>query len=654
MANPMTTTDVDHTESESTDDGAVRVCALPGCDTPLPPPLDPTQRYCCPAHRKSARKHRRGTAVLAQSRTAPEPDSGPAAPPVERVQHATGNTDTPASNANDLPTGPIAIPPQREESDYSSTWITQPMAAVRDEGAASGSVSGSESQPWWPALEPHRRFRAWRSRTTDPYSSTWAKRRAQRQVRRRVEAAQKAADARDVAAILAGRPLSGEEPKPKKSRGGGTPQAVRRTVAMAPAASRALGSQTSEALVAAVRSLGNNRLRSFLTTIGIIAGVASVIALVAMGDGMSRQFQNQTDKLANQINITPAKGTIPSGGAPRNLTDADITALRDKSRAPHIADISSIITGNIVVTVNQAKDNANLVGVQENYLRLADRRIVAGRWFTETQITGSARVAVIGPQAVNLLFGPKANPRTVIGSPIRLSHSTFTIVGIFDSNGQSDNVVAVPFNAARSYLTGNNGGQVDNVIVKSTNIGTLPKATSEIATILDEQHYIRSVADRDYNINTYTENIRKSQDFYHYLSIFIVAIAAISLFVGGVGVANIMLVSVTERTREIGIRKAVGAKTTAIMRQFLSEAVILTGLGGLAGIGVGIAVTKIAAAVLPHFGAGTPDSQIPIPILSVQTVVVAFVLSLLIGLAAGGYPAHRAARMPPIEALRFE
>jgi ABC-type antimicrobial peptide transport system permease subunit len=409
-----------------------------------------------------------------------------------------------------------------------------------------------------------------------------------------------------------------------------------------------------KALLAALHSLANNRLRSLLTTIGIIAGVAAVIVLVALGDGMTRQFQNQTDKVANQINVSAAKGSVPDGGVPRDLTDQDVKALQDPRRAPDIAEISPAMTGTVTVTAGQAKDKANLVGVNANYARLVDRKVVAGHWFTDAQISGGDRRVIIGPQAVNLLFGPDADPRTLIGRPIRLSHNVFTIQGVFDANGQSDNVVAVPFDAARAYLTGNHAGEVDLLIVKSTSVDTIDDAVGEVVDILDKQHHIRLPVNRDYNVTTFTDSLKKSKDFIHYLTLFIVAIAAISLFVGGVGVANIMLVSVTERTREIGIRKAIGAPTTAILRQFLSEAVMLTGLGGFIGVLLGVGITEVAAVVLPKLGAGGPDSDVPIPVLSIESVLVAFGVSLLIGILAGGYPANRAARLRPIEALRFE
>jgi ABC-type antimicrobial peptide transport system permease subunit len=455
----------------------------------------------------------------------------------------------------------------------------------------------------------------------------------------------------EAAAVLAGTLLPGEEAPPRRGR---KKRPLPAPMVPAADASQALWSQMREALLAAAHSLANNRLRSLLTAVGIIAGVASVIVLVALGDGMQLQFAQQTDKVANQINITPSKGGTAGVSSSRNLTDQDVKALQDHQRAPDIAEVSDAMTGNVALTAGQAKDRASLLGVKDDFASLTDRNVVAGRWFTAAQITGGDRSAILGPEAVNLLYGPGTDRNTLIGRTIRLDHSTFKVEGVFESNGQADNSVAVPFNAARAYLTGNDNGKVDQIIVKSTSVDTVDAAVAQAVTILDEQHRIHDAADRDYNITTYTDALKKSKDFINYLTWFIVAIGAISLFVGGVGVANIMLVSVTERTREIGIRKAVGAKTGAILRQFLSEAIMLTGLGGLVGILAGLALAEAAIILIPRFGGGGPDSNVPIPVMSVGPVLIAFLISLGIGILAGGYPAHCAAHLQPIQALRYE
>lgn len=256
---------------------------------------------------------------------------------------------------------------------------------------------------------------------------------------------------------------------------------------------------------------------------------------------------------------------------------------------------------------------------------------------------------VVGQQALHLLWGSGTIPDRVVGSSIRLGHSTFKIQGVLAPDGMNDNSVIVPIAAAREYLLGDNGGELSQITVRSTSVATLTAAVAEVTGILDTQHLIHSPTSRDFTVTTFTELLNQSTQFINFLTMFIVAVAAISLFVGGVGVANIMLVSVTERTREIGIRKAVGAKTTAILRQFLSEAVMMTGLGGVAGVVLGILITVGGAAFLPSL-----VPAIPVPILTLEPILIAFCVSLAIGLCAGGYPANRAARLRPIDALRFE
>src|SRR5882757_6022028 len=402
------------------------------------------------------------------------------------------------------------------------------------------------------------------------------------------------------------------------------------------------GMNLSETILAALRSLRSNGLRSALTTVGIIIGVAAVIILVALGTGMKAGFDAQFSRLANQITITPATGAVPGGGVARNLTDADVKALGNHEHASDIASVTPSMTGSVSLTAGQAVEKASLVGATENYLDIVDRTIAVGAWFAPAQEAGDE-------QAIGLLWGPTANLDQVVGSSLRIDSTTFTVVGALVPDGQNDNVVMVPFGAARAYLVGREAGEVNQMIVKSTSADTVNRATDELTTILDKQHYIKTQADRDYNVRDFASLLTQRTQFIAFLTIFITAIAAISLIVGGIGVANIMLVSVTERTREIGIRKAIGATRRAVLKQFLSEAVMLTGLGGLIGVIIGIGFSLIGAIIMPKL-----VSSFPSPILTVPPVVISFAVSLVIGLLAGGYPAYRAATLRPIEALRYE
>jgi len=404
----------------------------------------------------------------------------------------------------------------------------------------------------------------------------------------------------------------------------------------------------SETFVIALRSLRGNRLRSMLTTLGIIIGVAAVIILVALGNGMRAGFDAQFSKLANQITITQATGAVPGGGTARPLTDQDVAALQDPQRAPNIASVTPSMTGNVGLTAGTANEKAQLVGATYNYLDIVARTMAVGNWFTPQEVQGSEKLVVVGQQAVSYLWGPNTDLGTVLGRELRLNHTTFKIIGVLTSDGQNDNVAMVPFGAARSYLVGT-ANQVSQIIVKSTSAADVDKAQDQIGRILDAKHYIKSPTNRDFNMRAFQNLIQQRSQFITFLTMFTAAVAAISLIVGGIGVANIMLVSVTERTREIGIRKAIGARKSAIMKQFLIEAVVLTGLGGVAGVIIGISASIGGVFLLPKF-----VPSFPIPVLTFPPVVIAFGVSLAIGLLAGGYPANRAARLRPIEALRFE
>jgi ABC-type antimicrobial peptide transport system permease subunit len=473
--------------------------------------------------------------------------------------------------------------------------------------------------------------------------------RTKRQQRRAEEEDQR----KDAAAVLAGTPLAGEVTTGKR-RGRRVAQLVKPMDL--PNKAPWLG-QMREALYAALHSLAVNRLRSLLTTVGIIAGVASVIVLVAMGDGMTKGVNDQWSQYATQITITPITGAVATGKAPQHLTDTDLRALRDPKATPDVATWSpAVVSNNVTLAVGQQKAGSQLYGISQNYLELDNRHMIAGTWFTDAQMTAGARQAVLGPQVVNELWGPGTDPTTVIGKPLRVGHSTFLIQGVVNSDGQNDDVVMVPLTTARAFVVGDDGGKLNIIIAKSTSIDTLDAAKNEIFAVLYAQHHVRVDTDRDFNVSDNTNILNQQSQSVRFLSMFIVAIAAISLFVGGVGVANIMLVSVTERTREIGIRKAIGAPRRAIMRQFLSEAVMLTTLGGLVGIVLGVGLCELGKIVIPKLWPPDPASltPTPIPILSLNPVLLAFGVSVVIGLLAGGYPAYRASRLRPIEALRFE
>jgi putative ABC transport system permease protein len=401
-----------------------------------------------------------------------------------------------------------------------------------------------------------------------------------------------------------------------------------------------------EAFEMALRGLRENRMRSALTTLGIVIGVSAVILLVGLGNGMKAGVNSQFGTLGTQLIVSKASGGTPGGGQPRDLTDTDVQALRNTTDAPDINSVTPVVTGSGIAYYRQISYKASILGSTPNYLAVEDRDLADGSNFTDQQYRGNARVAILGPAAVAALYG--GNNDAAMNTTVRIGRSNFKVIGVLKANGQQDDVTLIPLGAARSYLVGGID-HVNQIIVQATGLDQVSAAQAEVEKILDTRHLIRDPANRDYTVTALQSLLDKVNSFLTILTLFTVAIAGISLLVGGIGVANIMLVSVTERTREIGIRKAIGASRQAIMKQFLIESTVLAGIGGLIGIVIGVVLTIAAAIVLPRvqpsFGA---------PQVSFVAIVVAFGVSLVIGVVAGGYPANRASKLRPIEALRYQ
>jgi ABC-type antimicrobial peptide transport system permease subunit len=580
------------------------------------------------------------------------PVPGRAAQPVDAPRPV--EAPQPSQVWQPLPTG---APTPTTVATPASTALPRSRTSVVSSSSAAGSVRSAVVAVWPLAVSTCRTLLQRGVRRFGAAAAERQDKSTQRRIRTQQRATEVAAARRDATALLRGVPLPADDPTVGGGRGARGRRGSVRPVELAAVAPAVWGAQMREALFAALRSLSSNQLRSLLTTIGIIAGVASVIMLVAMGDGMTKGFNDQWSKFATQITITPITGPVATGKAPQHLTDVDLRALEDPHNTPDIASFSpAVASNNVTLTVGGQKGRGQLFGIIENYLDLANRHMVAGDWFTTDQMSAGTRHAIIGPEVINELWGPGTDPNSVIGQPLRVGHSTFQIQGVVSPNGQADNVVMVPLDAARAFVVGNNVGKLDIIIAKATSIDTLEAAKNEIYTVLYTQHHVRVDTDRDFNVADNTDFLQQQSQSIRFLSMFILAIAAISLFVGGVGVANIMLVAVTERTREIGIRKAIGAPRRAIMRQFLSEAVMLTALGGGVGSVLGIGLCLIGKIAIPKLWPPDPTSltPTPVPLLSLWPVLIAFGVSLLIGLLAGGYPAYRAARLRPIEALRFE
>ncbi len=397
----------------------------------------------------------------------------------------------------------------------------------------------------------------------------------------------------------------------------------------------------------ALRGLRSNRLRSALTMLGIIIGVGAVILLVAFGNGLQTFINDAFGPLANQLTVTKSQGSVSGNGEPKDLTDNDVAALTNRGKAPDIMSVTPVVSGSANIQLTGGGSvRGSITGSTADYFQVTDREVVVGEFFTEQQARNKAKVTVLGPNIVASLFGGDAG--AALGKEVRVGRTTFKVIGVARANGQADDVAIMPLGAARAYLLGG-GDAVNQVIVRATSVGAVNQAEKQITDILSDRHNIRNPDDRDFNILKLQSLLDQSSQVLTFVTLFTAAVAGISLVVGSIGVANIMLVTVTERTREIGIRKAIGARRRAILQQFLIESMMLTGIGGIIGILLGVGLATAAGIILP---AVIPD--FPAPVVSMGSVILSFSVSLFIGLVAGGYPANRAARLRPIEALRYQ
>jgi putative ABC transport system permease protein len=401
-----------------------------------------------------------------------------------------------------------------------------------------------------------------------------------------------------------------------------------------------------ESFRVALRGLRANRLRTLLTMLGIMIGVAAVILLVALGNGTSARLNAQIASLGtNLIGVLQSRGSVAASGKTTPLTDHDVTDLQNDSEAPALRSVTPVKMASAVLNYQNTLWRTSIAGSSPDYLAAFHRTMAAGTFFTDSDNRASTRVVVLGPKPVARLFGGYAT--LALGQKVRIGRQSFQITGVLEANGQNDDIAVMPITAARNYLVGGKD-TVDQIIVEATGQTTVPATMDKITDVLMESHHVQTAGDKDFEVHSNLELLKQYTQVSDVFTLFLAAIAAISLLVGGIGVMNIMLVTVTERTREIGIRKAVGARRKAILKQFLIESVVLAGIGGLAGVALGVGLSLLGATLGTSFGQFAP------PQLSGGSVVLAFTVSLAIGLFFGAYPANRAARMRPIDALRHE
>jgi putative ABC transport system permease protein len=401
-----------------------------------------------------------------------------------------------------------------------------------------------------------------------------------------------------------------------------------------------------ESLRVAVRGLRANRLRTLLTMLGIMIGVAAVILLVSLGNGTSAKLNEQIESLGtNLIGVLQTRGSVAANGKSRPLTDSDVQALQKAAESPRILTVTPVKQASAVLDFQNEMWRTGIVGSSQDYLAAFHRRMAFGTFFTESDIRTSSRVVVLGDTPVKQIFGGLA--AAAVGQKVRIGRQSFQVIGVLEANGQGDDLAVMPITAARNYLVGGDD-TVDQIIVEATSQATVPATMAKVTRTLLAEHNISNPDQKDFEVHSNLELLKQYTQVSDVFTLFLAAIAAISLLVGGIGVMNIMLVTVTERTREIGIRKALGARRKAILKQFLIESTVLAGLGGLAGVVVGVGLSLLGARVVAN------QEQFAPPELSTGSVVLAFTVSLCIGLFFGAYPANRAAHMRPIDALRHE
>ncbi len=398
--------------------------------------------------------------------------------------------------------------------------------------------------------------------------------------------------------------------------------------------------------VIALRALRRNKMRSTLTALGIIIGVASVVAMVAVGNGAQARITSQVSALGQNL-LSVFAGSKKSGGVQSGLGSASALTLADADaigrEVADVAGISPEISTSAQAIANGRNWSTTIAGESPDYLKIRDWNLASGSMFTDREVRSAAKVAVIGSKTANELFGA-LNP---VGQSVRIKNMPFVIIGLLESKGagmggaNQDDRIIIPYTTAMKRITGDKYLRSVNVQIASSE--RMEIAQQQITALLRQRHRLTEGREDDFNIFNQKEIADTVNSISTVITLLLGSVAGISLFVGGIGIMNIMLVSVTERTREIGIRIAVGAQPGDIRLQFLIEAITLSLFGGLIGVLCGVGASHLVG-VVANFKA----------IVSTGSIFLAFGVSSVIGIFFGFYPAHKAAALDPIVALRYE
>lgn len=404
-----------------------------------------------------------------------------------------------------------------------------------------------------------------------------------------------------------------------------------------------------QALLEALESLSSNKMRSGLTILGIVIGVGAVIAMLAIGRGAEESITGSIQGIGTNI-VFVLRGGDETVRNPQPLTLSDADAMRDPFAAPHVIGVAPSLSGQGEASFAGESTRTSVEGITPDYAQVRNVSVVEGSFIDEQHILGRASVALIGPDTAENLFGRSEG---IVGETIRIEGQPFRILGVLEAKGGSqfnnpDDRLMIPLTTAQLRLF-NRGGRdrVDAILVQAASANDVERAVDEISQILRQRHRTVIGAD-DFTILSQQDFLDTARTITGVLTIFLGGIAAISLLVGGIGIMNIMLVSVTERTREIGLRKAMGARRSDILVQFLTESSVLSLLGGLVGIGLGWLISVIVGQIA---AANNADLT---PVLGLDAILLATLFSTAVGLFFGIYPANRAASLEPVEALRYE
>jgi putative ABC transport system permease protein len=401
-----------------------------------------------------------------------------------------------------------------------------------------------------------------------------------------------------------------------------------------------------ETIRLAVRGIAANKLRSALTVLGMLIGVAAVILLVAVGNGASQAVQSRIAQLGTTTLTVTSGGRF--GGGNNNTTSTQNTslslglvpALQDKQNAPHVATVSPVVNTSQTATYAGTSHTTAFIGTYPSYLAASNYFVASGSSFTVQDVTQGRKVIVIGQTVASDLFGT-IDP---LDKQVTVNGALFTVVGVLDakdSAGLNDpnDVVLAPLSAVQQSLAGYQS--LNQLLVEATDSSAVNKAQAEVIAVLNAKLKVTNTANEPFQVRSASQLLATSENTAHTFTVLLGAVAGISLLVGGIGITNIMLVTVTERTREIGIRKALGAPKRTVLTQFLIEATVLSVIGGLLGVVIAVVGSQFTIVGVR-------------PVIVPSSIALALGVSVAIGLFFGSYPASRAASLRPIEALRYE